>query len=78
MTTLQMEKELLSAWYALPSEKRQEALDFMEFLRAKIASKPKPLQSSLGLCADLNLSIEASEIDEARREAWASFPREDV
>jgi hypothetical protein len=36
----------------------------------------QPLKSSLGLCADLNISISKEEIDEARREMWANFPRE--
>ena len=77
MTALQMEKELLSKWHALPREKQQEALDFVQFLNAKTLSIVQPLQSALGLCADLNLSIETTEIDEARRELWGQFPRED-
>jgi hypothetical protein len=37
MTTLQMERELLEQWHALPDEKRHEALDFIQFLHAKTA-----------------------------------------
>jgi len=29
-----------------------------------------------GVLANLNVTISAAEIDEARREVWASFPRE--
>ena len=77
MTALQMEKELLSKWHTLPKEKQQTALDFVQFLDAKTMDVVQPLESALGLCADLRLSIEAKEIDEARREAWSQFPRED-
>lgn len=77
MTALQMETELMVAWYALPIEKRREALDFMQFLRARTSDKVHPLQSGLGLCGDLGLSMEENVIDEARREAWGSFPREE-
>jgi hypothetical protein len=31
-----------------------------------------------GIFADLSVSLSAEEIDEARREAWSGFPREDV
>ena len=36
----------------------------------------QPLKSSYGLCADLNVAISKEELDEARREMWANFPRE--
>ena len=77
MTALQMEKELLRKWHALPDEKRQEALGFVQSLNAQMPQKVKPLQSALGLCADLNLTIEAKEIDAVRQELWSQFPRED-
>ena len=31
-----------------------------------------------GLCADLGPAPSADDIDEARREMWASFPRDDA
>ena len=77
MTALQMEKELLRKWHALPDEKRQEALDFVQFLNTKTPNKVKPLQSALGLCADLHIALQAEAIDEARQELWSQFPRED-
>jgi hypothetical protein len=40
------------------------------------AQEPKPLRSLYGLWADLDIS--ADEIDEARREMWSNFPREDI
>jgi hypothetical protein len=41
----------------------------------KVAEK-QPIESSFGICAHLNISISAEEIDEARREMWGQFPRE--
>jgi hypothetical protein len=38
----------------------------------------KPLRSLYGLWKDLGVSISAEEIDEARREMWGNFPREDI
>ena len=39
---------------------------------------PKPLRSLYGLWQDLNIDVSAEDIDEARRELWGQFPREDV
>jgi hypothetical protein len=38
----------------------------------------RPLPSLRGLWKDLNFDLSAEDIDLARREAWASFPREDI
>ncbi len=35
-----------------------------------------PRKSLLGLCADLGPAPSSEEIDEARRQEWANFPRE--
>ncbi|TVR73505.1 MAG: hypothetical protein EA415_07550 [Sphaerobacteraceae bacterium] len=37
-----------------------------------------PRKTAKGLLADLGTAPSAEEIDEARREAWKNFPREDV
>lgn len=39
---------------------------------------PEPRKSLWGLWADLGPAPSAEEIDEARREAWGNFPREDI
>ena len=39
-------------------------------------SKPRP--NFWGMLSDLGPAPSAEEIDEARREAWANFPREDI
>ena len=44
----------------------------------ELSVQPRPLKSLRGLWKDLNFDISAEEIDEARREAWANFPREDI
>ena len=42
-------------------------------------SEPSTARRTLvGLCADLGPAPSAEEIDEARREIWAAFPRDDV
>jgi len=41
-------------------------------------SVKRPKRSLLGLWADLGPAPSAEEIDEARREMWGNFPREDI
>lgn len=43
-----------------------------------LAEHRRPLQSLRGLCVDLGQAPSADDIDQARREAWANFPREDI
>lgn len=40
--------------------------------------QPSPRKSLYGLCADLGPAPSADDIDTARREEWANFPREDI
>ncbi len=75
MTVATIERTVVEKLRLLPLEKQQEALDFIESLNHKIEAN-QPRQSSYGLLADLNISISKEEIDEARREDWANFPRE--
>jgi len=46
--------------------------------RELITTQPVPRKSLWGLCADLGPAPSAEEIDQARREEWANFPREDI
>jgi hypothetical protein len=62
---------------ALPPEKKQEVLDFVEFLVQRSTVKP-PRQSVEGLWADLGVHITEEDIAEARREMWGNFPRDDI
>ena len=59
----------------LPTEKKQEVLDFIEFLRNKL-KKQKPRRSLEGLWADLDVHVTEEDIAEARKEMWGNFPRE--
>jgi hypothetical protein len=48
-------------------------------IERELAAMPSSPRTSLyGLCADLGAAPSAAEIDQARSEAWAGFPREDV
>ena len=49
-----------------------------EIERDLLSSQPKPRKSLWGLWADLGSAPSAEEIDKARREEWANFPREDI
>ncbi|MFN3762880.1 MAG: hypothetical protein ACK4WK_06745 [Anaerolineae bacterium] len=46
--------------------------------RELMAASLAPRKSLWGLCADLGRAPSAEEIDQARREEWANFPREDI
>ena len=76
MTAEQLEQTVLTKLRALPVDKQQEVLDFVEFLAQKIGAQ-KPRRSLKGLWADLGIDITEEDIAEARREMWGNFPRED-
>jgi hypothetical protein len=48
-----------------------------EIEKELIAKSSTPRHSLWGLCADLGKAPSADEIDQVRREEWASFPRQD-
>ena len=72
------EKSVVERLNKLPVEKRQEVLDFVEFLEMKTREKKRPRRSLKGLWADLGIKITAEDIAEARREMWGKFPRDDI
>lgn len=45
---------------------------------AGLPAPSAPSRPLIGLCADLGSAPSAAEIDQARREMWASFPRDDI
>ena len=57
---------------ALPAERQQEVLDFVEFLHRKSAPTRRRRRLK-GLWADLKINITAAEIAEARREMWGNL-----
>jgi len=72
---MSIEEMILEKLRALPPEKRQEVLDFAQFLEHKSASS-RPLRSLKGLWADLGIQITEEDIAEVRREMWGNFPKE--
>ena len=74
---MSLEQQILQDLHSLPADKKQEVLDFVQFLKHKEPVK-RPLRSVEGLCADLGIHITAEDIDQARREMWGNFPREDI
>lgn len=70
-----LDQAILTKVSALPADKQQEVLDFVEFL----ASKAAPIRARRrvkGLLADFKTDITATDIADVRREMWANFPRE--
>lgn len=61
-----------------PRDQLRVVAQILPELERAIPTTPQPRKSLLGLCADLGPAPSAEEIDEARREAWADFPREDI
>ena len=60
----------------LPIERQREVLDFAEFLQQREKSSgKKPRKSLKGLWKGVNITAE--DIDEARREMWGNFPKDD-
>ena len=72
-----LEQAILDAVRALPADKQQELLDHAQHLRDEATQPRKPRQSGRGLWADLNIDLSAEVIDEARRETWKTFVRDD-
>ncbi len=44
----------------------------------EVQPRPAPRESLYGIAAHLGPAPSAEEIDEARREMWANFPRDDI
>jgi hypothetical protein len=76
MSTESIEQTVVEKLRALPPDKQQEVLDFVESLKEEILPK-HPRRSVKGLWADLGVDITEEDIAEARREMWSNFPRED-
>ncbi|MBD2393429.1 DUF2281 domain-containing protein [Cyanobacterium aponinum AL20118] len=72
-----LEQLLISKFQTLSPHRKQELLDFAEFLAQKSDSQP-PFKSIRGMCADLKLELTEEDIQEVRREMWENFPREDL
>lgn len=70
------EEEILGKLRKLPDIKKQEVVDFIEFLTQK--EKPNiPRRSLLGALAHLNTHFTVEDLKEARREMWGEYMEED-
>lgn len=77
MTEMTIEETIVEKVRALPPERQQEVLDFVEFLQQRAtATGKRPLRSVKGLWSDLDVNITEEDIAEVRREMWRNFPRE--
>ena len=73
-----LKESILETIESLPIERQREVLDFAEFLQSKEEKsngKKRRVKSLKGLWKGINITRE--DIDEARREMWGNFPRED-
>jgi hypothetical protein len=71
------EQALLEKIRRLPPDQQQAVEHFIEDMEHRTPLK-KARHNPIGLCADLGQHITAEEIDEARREMWGNFPRDDI
>jgi hypothetical protein len=70
------EDQLLEKIRRLPPEKQQKGVDFIEQTEQQTGTT-KPRRRVGGALEHLGLHISGEEIDEARREMWSNFPRND-
>jgi hypothetical protein len=70
-------QRVIAKLHQLTAEQQAEVLRLVESL-AKRARRDGKRVNPMGLLADLNLRIGPEEIDQARREMWGNFPREDL
>lgn len=66
------EQQIAERARELPVEKQQEVLDFIDFLRGRVArGESIPVKGSL---KHLNIDFSEEDIRELRREMWGNFP----
>jgi hypothetical protein len=75
---MNIEQSVIEKLRLLPAEKRQEVLDFVEFLGQKNIPEKRPRRNWIGTASDLSADLTEEDIAEARREMWGNFPREDI
>jgi hypothetical protein len=73
MTSLDIEQRILGRLRTLPPSAKKRALAFVESLGQ---ASNRPQTTARGLWADLELTVDDSDIDAARAEMWGSFPRD--
>jgi hypothetical protein len=61
-----------------PRERLRVIAQVLPETERDLSEPARPLKSLRGLWKGQNFDITAEEIEQVRREAWASFPREDI
>lgn len=74
---MSLEESFLEKLRQLPADKQREAIDFVEHLHKKSLSSGAK-RSLKGLWSDLSLDLSEEDLEQARREMWGSFPREEI
>lgn len=69
------EEVLLKKFKILPKNRKQEVMDFVEFLESKETVK-SPSVSLKGIWADMNVNITDDDIREARNEMWRGYTKD--
>ena len=69
------EEVLLKTFKILPTNRKQELLDYAKILEQKEAVK-KPRVSLKGIWADFDVNITAEDIREARNEMWRGYTKD--
>jgi hypothetical protein len=72
---MKIEQIVVEKLRQLPVEKQREVLEFVDSLQEKIGTKGQ-YRTLKGLWARLEVDISDNDIVQARRDMWASFPRE--
>jgi hypothetical protein len=61
-----------------PRERLKVLVQALPEIEQELAEPTRLPKSLYGLWKDLDFDISEEEIDQARKEAWANFPREDI
>jgi hypothetical protein len=78
MSEAQFEQLVNAALRLTPIEKVRLVERVVSTLENDLTVEKTPKRSLLGLWADLGAAPTSEDIDEARREIWGNFPREDI
>lgn len=74
---MEIAAQIAKKLHGLPAEKQREVLDFVDFLSQRRALS-RHRRDPGGMWADLGIDVSEGEIDDARKDLWANFPRDDL
>lgn len=73
---MSIEKSVIERLESLTPEQQVKLREFLNSLGSDDSLPKAPRRSLRGLFSDLGVSVSEEDIDEARREMWATFPRD--